>query len=88
MILAGQLSANVTISPAEDLLDELDETVVLTLGAPTNAGLGATTAHTATITDNDAEPTVAFAQRRRKTSAKERHRQRRRSASRRFRRST
>ena len=60
MILAGQMSADVTISPAEDLLDELDETVVLTLGAPTNAGLGATTAHTATITDNDAEPTVAF----------------------------
>jgi hypothetical protein len=61
VIAAGQLSANVTITPVADGLDELDDTVVLTLGAPTNATLGGTTVHTATIQDDDATPTVAFA---------------------------
>jgi signal transduction histidine kinase len=44
----------------DDLLDELDETVVLGLGLPTNASLGLLTSHTATITDNDAAPLLQF----------------------------
>ena len=59
-IPAGQLSTTIDFSIVDDLLFENDETVVLTLGAPTNATLGATTVHTATITDNDSAPTVAF----------------------------
>src|SRR6185436_15390999 len=37
-----------------------DETVVLTLGAPTNATLGANTTHTVTIQDNDAQPGISI----------------------------
>jgi hypothetical protein len=44
-----------------DGLDEADETVVVTLEEPTNAGLGATTVHTVTITDDDSAPTVTLA---------------------------
>jgi len=50
----------VTLTVVDDALDEANETVVLTLGTPTNATLGTTTVHTATITDNDAAPTVEF----------------------------
>jgi len=58
---AGTTSQAVAITVVNDTLDEPDETIVVTLGAPTNATLGATTAHTYTITDDDATPTVAFA---------------------------
>ncbi|MCK0148187.1 gliding motility-associated C-terminal domain-containing protein, partial [Arenibacter sp. F26102] len=44
----------------DDLIDELDETVVVTLSSPTNATLGTNTVHTYTILDNDNAPTVAF----------------------------
>jgi hypothetical protein len=37
-----------------------NETVIVTMGSPTNATQGATTVHTATITDNDATPTVQW----------------------------
>jgi len=60
VINAGQTAGTVTLTVVDDALDEVAETVVLTLGAPTNATLGATTIHTATITDNDAPPTVQF----------------------------
>ncbi|MEZ4818773.1 MAG: Calx-beta domain-containing protein [Bdellovibrionota bacterium] len=60
-ILTGNTTANVTITIAADTLDEANETVVVTMGAPTNATLGATTIHTATITDDDATPTVTLA---------------------------
>lgn len=44
-------SFNITI--VDDPSLEPPETIVLTLGAPTGAALGATTTHTATILDND-----------------------------------
>ena len=46
----------------DDSTDESDETIVLTMNAPGNATLGATTVHTVTITDNadDVLPTVQF----------------------------
>ena len=43
--------AEILIAIHNDGLEEDDETVVLTLGAPDNATLGATTVHTATILD-------------------------------------
>ena len=58
---AGSTSGSITIaSIVNDLLDELDETVIVTLSSPSNATLGTTTVHTYTITDDDAAPTVAF----------------------------
>ncbi|MFY0594761.1 Calx-beta domain-containing protein, partial [Roseivirga sp.] len=61
-ITASNSSNNITIAGIiEDVLDEVDETVIVTLSSPTNATLGTNTQHTYTITDNDAEPTVAFA---------------------------
>jgi len=59
-IPAGNTSAAATISISADITDETDETVILTMGAPTNANIGATTVHTATITDDDAYPTVSW----------------------------
>jgi hypothetical protein len=44
----------------EDALDETNETVIVTLSSPSNATLGANTAHTHTIIDDDGAPTVAF----------------------------
>ena len=52
-IPAGSTTQNITITINDDTLDELDETVIVTMGTPTNADQGATTVHTATITDND-----------------------------------
>ena len=51
---------NIVVTINNDTLDELDETIVITLASPTSANLGAITAHTFTITDNDNAPTVAF----------------------------
>src|SRR5262249_7589875 len=50
---AGQTSQVITITVIDDTAAEPDETVVLTLGSPTNATPGATTAYTETIVDND-----------------------------------
>lgn len=59
-ITAGGTTANATITVNDDAPDEADETVILTMGNPTNASQGATTVHTATIQDNDASPTVTL----------------------------
>src|SRR5262249_56512483 len=50
----------ITITVVDDSDHEADETVVLTLGTPTNASLGGTTTYTETIVNDDAAPTVAF----------------------------
>src|SRR5260370_880751 len=45
----------------DNLFDTTNRTLTLTLGAPTNATLGATTSNTLTINgDNDPKPTVQF----------------------------
>lgn len=59
-ILAGTLSGEVTFTVNDDTLDESDETVILTLGIPGNALLGATQRHTVTINDDDL-PNVSWA---------------------------
>ncbi|MPQ49122.1 hypothetical protein GCQ56_19150, partial [Marinifilum sp. N1E240] len=60
-ITAGDVNDNITIgSIVNDLLDENNETVIVTLSSPTNATLGTNTVHTYTINDNDGTPTIAF----------------------------
>ena len=60
-ISAGATSGTITIgSIVDDSLDEANETVIVTLSNPSNATLGSDDAHTYTITDNDAAPTVDF----------------------------
>ena len=44
----------------DDLLDEADETVIVTLSNPSNATLGSNQVHTYTITDNENTPTIEF----------------------------
>jgi hypothetical protein len=53
VIPAGGTGASITVTLVNDALAEPDETVIVTLGTPSNATLGATTQHTLTIADND-----------------------------------
>ncbi|PJB68931.1 MAG: hypothetical protein CO095_10515, partial [Armatimonadetes bacterium CG_4_9_14_3_um_filter_58_7] len=55
-IPAGRTTGTITISIKEDTVDKTDETVIVTMGDPTNATKGATTVHTATIADDDGSP--------------------------------
>ena len=60
-ISAGNTAGTITIaSIVNDALDEVDETVVVTLSNPTNATLGSDDTHTYTITDDDDPPVVDF----------------------------
>lgn len=52
-IPAGQLTAQLSITVHDDVIDESDEDLVITLTAPLGATLGAQTEHTLTIEDND-----------------------------------
>ncbi|OGV81812.1 MAG: hypothetical protein A3K19_26470 [Lentisphaerae bacterium RIFOXYB12_FULL_65_16] len=58
-ITAGNLSADITITVNDDAMSEDDETVIVTMGSPTNALQGATTVHTATILNDDISPGVS-----------------------------
>lgn len=49
----GVTSVSLHIDGIDDALDEPVENVILTLGTPTNAGLGATVQHTRRLVDND-----------------------------------
>jgi hypothetical protein len=53
-IAVGSTSTNIVLVITEDALGETNETVIVTLSSPSNASLGANTAHTHTITDDDA----------------------------------
>jgi L-serine deaminase len=55
----GVTTQNIAITIVNDTVDEVDETIQVTLSGPVNATLGANTTHTYTILDNDG-PTVAF----------------------------
>ena len=60
-INAGLTSGSISIAGiVNDSLDELDETVIVTLSSPTNATLGSDSVHTYTIIDNDNPPMVDF----------------------------
>ena len=56
---AGTTTRTIDVTVTGDATDEPDETVVVTLSAPTNATL-ATAAGTGTVTDDDAAPTVSI----------------------------
>ncbi len=60
-IPAGSTTATIPLTILNDALNEADETVIVTLGKPTNATAGATAAETVTIQDDDPLPQVAFA---------------------------
>ena len=60
-IAAGSLSADITVTLIDDALVEGPETILLTMGIPTNAIRGATQVHTLTISDNEAQPVLNFA---------------------------
>jgi hypothetical protein len=55
----GETSKTFTVQLLDDLTNEPDETLILNLGAPSNATLG-TSAHTVTILDNDADISWRF----------------------------
>jgi hypothetical protein len=57
-IAAGNTTATITVTVVADAVTEPDETIIATLGTPTNATLGATTVHTVTIAGQT--PTVSF----------------------------
>jgi hypothetical protein len=59
-IPAGLTTGAITINVVDDNADEPDETVIVTMGTPTNATASGATVHTATILDNDLPPTVQF----------------------------
>jgi hypothetical protein len=56
----GETSKPISVIGSSDILDEDDETFSVTLSSPSRAILGAASA-TATITDNDATPSVSVA---------------------------
>jgi hypothetical protein len=56
---AGETSKSVSVAITDDIVDESDELVVLSLGALTNADPGTTISHTLTIQDNDAVVTLS-----------------------------
>ena len=61
-ITAGDTTGTITIANViNDVLDEADETVIVTLSNPSNATLGSNSVHTYTISDNDNPPVIDFA---------------------------
>jgi Calx-beta domain/PKD domain len=59
----GESTRNISLPIINDTLDELDETILLSLSLPTNARTATPTVHTVTLTDDDAPVvvTVGFA---------------------------
>ncbi len=62
IIGAGNLTSVITVTINDDADVEVDETIIVTMGTPTNATKGSPDVHTITISDNDNPglPTVAF----------------------------
>ena len=57
----GEITGTITITDiVDDLLDEANETVIITLSSPSNATLGTNVVHTYTINDNDNVPAIDF----------------------------
>lgn len=61
VVISEGLSGSVVMSVSEDALVESDETVVIALGTPTNAALGAVTERTVTIIEDNVAPVLTFA---------------------------
>lgn len=56
IISAGSGQSKIEVTLIDDDLDEADETIVISMGTPTNANKGSPSVHTITIYDNDSEP--------------------------------
>ena len=52
-INSGQISAQLTLTIIDESAEQADQTIVATLGTPTNATLGTNTVNTSTLVDND-----------------------------------
>ncbi|GIS26029.1 MAG: hypothetical protein CM15mP127_04020 [Gammaproteobacteria bacterium] len=60
-INAGSTSGIITIGNiVDDSLDEVDETIIVTLSSPSNATLGNNNVHTYVINDNENAPSIGF----------------------------
>src|SRR3990172_7946980 len=59
-IPAGSATGSISVIVVNDALDEDDETVILTMGPPSNVTLGSPSVHTITILDDEAPPLVYF----------------------------
>ena len=59
-ITQGNTTTNIPITINDDGIDEVNETIEVTISSPTNATLGSVTEHIYTILDNDATPTISF----------------------------
>lgn len=59
-IPAGGAKATIRVTMYKDAIDEYDETIVITMGSPSNATIGSPSVHTITIIDNDPEPQLSF----------------------------
>jgi len=60
VIPSGSLSTMLMVTINNDVIDEEDETAVISLVNPTNALLGSTPTHTLTILDDDVPPMISF----------------------------
>ena len=58
-ITAGSTTQTINITVSDDALNETNETVIVDMGAPTNANQGGTTFHKAIVKDNSATPSVS-----------------------------
>ncbi|MGK0367612.1 MAG: hypothetical protein ACI9QD_000750, partial [Thermoproteota archaeon] len=61
-LYGGYSSRSIIINVIDDNISEENETLILTLGTPTNAVLGTGTIYTLTVTDDDADSVVSFNQ--------------------------
>ena len=59
-IVAGQTTANTTVTAVEDLIDEPDETVIIDIDQVNNAVEAGTQQKTITVLDNDDPPSVTL----------------------------
>jgi Flp pilus assembly protein TadG len=60
-IPAGGAGVDIVITIRDDFLDEEDETIVITMGSPTNGIKDSPSVHTVTIADDEVAPQVFFA---------------------------
>jgi hypothetical protein len=60
IILAGNTSYNLDFLVVDDIRDEIDETIVVTINSAVNGSVGAQTQHTVTIHDDDGSPFIQF----------------------------
>jgi len=58
--LAGEVTKTITFAINDDSLYELDETIILALGVPTNATLGTNASHSITLVNDEIMPTMSF----------------------------